>query len=187
MSVNEATKRFYELVWPNRALVLRMAHILLSSEAEAEDLAQETMIKAFRFIERFKDGTDIKAWLVTILRNARIDLIRSKQSSGGIVSLEQLDVEPAEHRTKGENDSWEKPEDVLEAISDQQIIAALKQLPEEIRWTLLLVDVEAMDHADAARILDVPVGTVKSRTHRGRAMLRTALAPLARDFRLIPD
>jgi RNA polymerase sigma-70 factor (ECF subfamily) len=67
------------------------------------------------------------------------------------------------------------------------MIRALQRLPEEIRWTLLLVDVEGMDHADAAAVLGVPVGTVKSRAHRGRAMLREALLPMARDLRLIPE
>jgi RNA polymerase sigma-70 factor (ECF subfamily) len=67
------------------------------------------------------------------------------------------------------------------------MIQALQRLPEEIRWTLLLVDVEGMDHADAAAVLGVPVGTVKSRAHRGRAMLREALLPMARDLRLIPE
>jgi RNA polymerase sigma-70 factor (ECF subfamily) len=66
------------------------------------------------------------------------------------------------------------------------LIDALRQLPDEIRWTLLLVDVEGMDHADAARVLDVPVGTIKSRAHRGRTMLREALTPLAKELRMIP-
>ena len=79
----------------------------------------------------------------------------------------------------------DNPQAVLQGFGDAQIIEALKQLPEEIRWSLLLVDVEQLDQTEAARVLDVPVGTIKSRLHRGRAMLRAALSPLARQMRLI--
>jgi RNA polymerase sigma-70 factor (ECF subfamily) len=73
----------------------------------------------------------------------------------------------------------------LNEFSDAEVIKALQHLPEEIRWTLLLVTVEEMDQADAAGVLGVPVGTVKSRLHRGRMMLRQALLPLARDRRVV--
>lgn len=147
----------------------------------AEDLAQETMLKAFRSIERFADGTDGRAWLLSILRNVRIDHARQRQKESHDVSLEQLAHDP-EDRGGGNTNEPEitDPREILEAFSDQQVIDALQALPEDIRWTLLLVDVEQMDHQDAARILDVPVGTIKSRAHRGRAMLRQRLAPAAR-------
>jgi RNA polymerase sigma-70 factor, ECF subfamily len=183
----QATKRFYGLVWPHLATVLRTARFLVGNAAEAEDIAQVTMMKAFKSIDSLQDATDTKAWLMTILRNTRIDHLRSGASSARNVSLGQLPIEPADSRpsTVHDADDWQNPTQLLQAFSDQQVIAALLQLPEDIRWTLLLVDVEQMDHKDAARILDVPVGTVKSRTHRGRAMLRQSLTPLAREMRLI--
>ena len=76
---------------------------------------------------------------------------------------------------------------LLEQFSDAEMIDALSRLPEEIRWTLLLVDVEGMDHKEAAGVLDVPVGTIKSRAHRGRMMLRDKLLPLARQARIVKD
>ena len=82
---------------------------------------------------------------------------------------------------------WRSPRDVLESFSDEQVISALQGLPEEMRWTLLLLDVEGLEQADVAKTLEIPVGTVKSRAHRARAMLRTALTPLARERRLIRD
>ncbi len=130
------------------------------------------MIKAFKSLDSFRSGTDTKAWLMTILRNTRIDRLRSAAASKANVSLEQLAGEPeAPAQPHAGEAAWENPGSVLEAFSDRQVIAALQQLPEEIRWTLLLVDVEQMDHRDAAVMLDVPIGTIKSRAHRGRAML----------------
>ena len=80
-----------------------------------------------------------------------------------------------------------EPRQILERFSDQQMIDALKQLPEEFRWAVLLVDVEGMDHADAADLVGVPIGTIKSRAHRGRAMLRTLLLQPEPAPRLVND
>jgi RNA polymerase sigma-70 factor (ECF subfamily) len=95
----------------------------------------------------------------------------------------------AEHAGESEADAaWPRgPERVLDEFSDRQVIDALQRLPEEIRLTLLLVDVEQLRHEDAADVLQVPVGTIKSRAHRGRAMLRAALLPLARELRLVSE
>jgi len=183
-----ATLRFYKLVWPHAQTVLRAVHYLVHNPAEAEDIAQETMIKAFKAIDSFESGTDMRAWLMTILRNTRIDHLRAIASAAGNVSLEQLGTEPADCSPDAESDddpAWDEPEELLEAFSNAHIIQALRALPEEIRWTLLLVEVEGIDHEDAAKILGVPIGTVKSRAFRGRAMLRESLLPLARDLR--PD
>lgn len=186
MEQQEATRRFYAEIWPHAATVLRTAQFLTRDSAEADDLAQETMLKAFRALATFRAGTDARAWLMTILRRARIDRLRAAASADANVSLDRLVSEPpAPPRDASADGLWKEPEAVLQEFSDRHVIAALRSLPEEIRWTLLLVDVEAMDHADAAAVLDVPVGTVKSRAFRGRAMLRDALVPVAREMRLI--
>jgi RNA polymerase sigma-70 factor (ECF subfamily) len=188
LNEREATKRFYDLVWPQRQVILRTAQILTGSAVEAEDLAQETLLKAFKAIDRFQKGTDARAWLLAILRNARIDRIRAAGSGSHTVSLDNMPVEPAAPSgTAPQDGAWENAEQVLERFSDQQIIDALRKLPDEIRWTLLLVDVEGLDQKEAARILETAVGTIKSRAHRGRAMLREILLPVAREMRLIRD
>ena len=186
MNPKEASERFYKEVWPHAATVLRTAQFLSQDETEADDLAQETMVKAFRNLDRFAEGTDVKAWLMTILRHTRIDRLRSAAASHVERSLEQLVVEPAAPADSQVAASHD-PEALLEEFADRQIIAALRALPEEIRWALLLVDVEGMDHSDAAGVLDVPVGTVKSRAHRGRAMLRGALMAVAEERRMIAN
>jgi RNA polymerase sigma-70 factor (ECF subfamily) len=184
-----AVKRFYALVWPFRADVLRTARMLTRHHAEADDLAQETLLKAFAAIDSFREGTDMRAWLMRILRNARIDKLRSKAREAGNVSLEAADIDPPAGEESGADDdgAWNEPQRVLEAFSDHQIIVALRELPEEIRFTLLLVDVQQLDQAEAASILDVPVGTIKSRAHRGRAMLREKLLPHARELKAVKE
>lgn len=186
MDQQEKTRKFYADVWPHAAAVLRSAQFLTRDPAEADDLAQDVMLKAFRHLDQFRAGTDMKSWLLTILRNTRIDRARTATAQKQNVSLEQLGSEPVAPPESSDDELWNDPKSVLQQFSDKQIIQALHALPEEIRWTLMLVDVEGMDHALAAQVLDVPVGTIKSRAHRGRAMLRTALAPLARGLRIIP-
>ncbi|HEX8340410.1 MAG TPA: sigma-70 family RNA polymerase sigma factor [Tepidisphaeraceae bacterium] len=170
-------EKFERQVWPHAEVVLRTARLLLRDSVAAEDLAQETLLKALRFIGRFSAGTDGRAWLLTILRNTRIDALRRTGRRAGEISLDALPVEPPARGDQAGRApaTKEEAESLLDGFSDDAMIAALRALPEEIRWTLLLVDVEGLDQREAARVLDVPPGTVKSRAHRGRAMLRIAL------------
>lgn len=187
-------QRFYTLIWPHAAAVLRTARFLSRESSEADDLAQETMLKAFRAMDRLTDESNIKAWLITILRNTRIDRLRSP-AARRIGSLDDLTQDPPASAAASQADplDWRgpldpaglKPRELMEQLSDPQIIEAMKDLPEDIRWTLMLVDVEGIDHADVAGILEIPVGTVKSRVHRGHRMLHEALLPLAKDRRFV--
>lgn len=170
----------------------RAALILCGGDrADADDLTQDTMLKAYKGIDRFRPGSDAKAWLLTILRRSHVDRARSPGTRAAPArSLESMGVDPPEPPRAEPTDRaavWERPDVALAAFSDQQVIDALGRLPEEIRLTLLLVDVEGLDHADAAAILEVPEGTIKSRAHRGRGMLREALLPVAREMRLLRD
>lgn len=161
---------------------------MMRNLAEADDVAQETMIKAFKGIGGFQNGTNIRAWLMTILRNTRIDRIRATASAVETVSLDHVgaELDDGSHGVASDADpAWDSPEDLLESFSDSHVIKALHELPEEIRWALLLVEIEGMDHEDAAKVLGVPVGTIKSRAFRGRAMLRQSLLPVAKKLRLV--
>ncbi len=164
--------------------------MLIRDQAEADDVVQETLLKAYRSLASFRDGTDAHAWLMTILRHARVDHIRHHQAtSAHDVSLDAMLTEPV--ASEPEPDEWMigagDPDELLQQFSDRHLIAALQQLPEEIRWTLLLVDVNGMSQDEAAKIMSVPVGTVKSRAFRGRAMLRKELAPIARELKLVSE
>ena len=180
MTKEDANRRFHRLMWPHMATVLRTAKFLLGNAADAEDLAQETMTKAFRFIASFHDGSDARAWLLAILRNTPHRPPRTAGKSLHEVSLNGLEFDPVAGPSPvaatDPADLWHNPGDILNGFSDQQMLNALLDLPEEIRFTLLFVNIEGLDHAQAAELLEVPVGTIKSRAHRGRAMLRNSLA-----------
>lgn len=173
-----------ELFWPHRDVVVRTARFLMKDEAEADDLAQEVMLKAFRSVDRFETGSDARSWLLTILRNARVDRLRSI-SAHRTVSLDARAVEPEDASEPSPHFSTTDPNVVLEQFSDADVIEALQELSEEMRWTLLLIDVEGLDQAEAAGILQVPLGTIKSRAHRARQILHDRLEKRARELRLI--
>ena len=116
---------------------------------------------------------------MAILRNTRIDRLRAQRRRPA-VSVESLEVEPAARGEAAEAPGDFSVEELLESISDERIIDALRELSQEIRWTLLLVDVHGMELAEAAEIEGVPVGTVKSRAHRGRLMMKERLMGMSR-------
>lgn len=169
----DANERFYDEIWPHADVLLRTAEVLSRHQQEAEDLVQETLLKAFRSIDQLKPGTKPRAWLMTILRNTHVDRVRLRVGKSAI-SLASLEADfPANPETEVIPDA--EMESLLERLGDEQLIAALRDLPPEICWSVLLVDVEGLTYAEAAEILDVPAGTAKSRVFRGRAMLRNAI------------
>ncbi len=169
---------FYRLVWPHRAMVLRSATLLSQNLAEAEDLAQETLFKASRALRTLQDQNGIQAWLLTILRHTWTDRWRKHAGEGPVISLEALAAEPAARAASPAvpaPDEIDHPDELMECVSDAQLIQAIRGLPEDMRWAILLVDIGGYDYAVAAEILDVPVGTIRSRLSRGRAILRRLL------------
>ena len=177
MSSNDATERFYAHIWPHRGMALRVARLLTPDAAEAEDLAQEALMRAFQKIAQLDVTTNPKAWLTRILRNVRIDQTRVR-GHAILKEAQCLDTVTVAAKEFAEPLQPDDPEAMLDNFSDQLLIDALHCLPEDIRWTLLLVDVQQMAYDEVSEILDLPTGTVKSRVHRGRQMLRDALTSL---------
>ena len=146
--------------------------------SDAEDLVQETYLKAYRAYGSFQQGTNLKAWLYRILTNSYINAYRSRQRRP-----EESDVEDVEdlylyHRLNslgptGSGRSAE--EEALERFTDDEVKAAIESLPEAFRIAVLLADVEGFSYKEIAEITDVPIGTVMSRIHRGRRALQKAL------------
>lgn len=172
--------------WPLLPSLLRVALVLTGDHDHAEDLVQETMMRAYRHIASYRPGTNMKAWLMTILRRTHIDLHRREARRVSTVAFEPSDLEslvPASPETEPADQSaaWSNPDELLNRFDDELIEDALRQLPDAMRWVLLLVDVEQMSVADTAAALDVPEGTVKSRASRARTRLRELLHPLALD------
>ena len=174
-------ERFYAEIWPEAAMLMRTAISLTPAtgpNAVAEDLVQETLLKAFKAIDRLEPGTHPRAWLLTMLRRTWIDRWRKRERrpDGQAVDLDAVGEPEADGVSAAKHDGdWSEPEALLSRFGDQEIINALRLLPEGYRWALLLVDVQSLTIEEAAEALDVAPGTVKSRLHRGRAMLRDRL------------
>ena len=154
--------------------VYRVARGLVSSKEEAEDLVQDTYARAFRSWRSFTPGTNLRAWLLRILTNLNIDRGRRVQRSPDMQSLEERDYYLYDRleATSGEKDE----ERVIERLSQDDIVDALAGVPHDFRDVVVLVDIGDFSYADAAQILDIPVGTVMSRLHRGRRILKRHLA-----------
>lgn len=151
--------------------------------ADAEDLVQETMMRAYRAFNRFEPGTNLKAWLFRIMTNAYINTYRKKQREPQKVSqdeVEEFDLY-RELRDHDPNVAITPETIVLDGLVDTDIIEAIDDLPEQFRLAVVLSDVEGFSYAEMAEIMDVPLGTVMSRLHRGRKALQKRLWEVARD------
>jgi len=156
--------------------VYRVARGVSRSKEEAEDLMQEAYARAFRSWRSYTPGTNLRAWLLRILTNLNIDRGRRAQRTPDQQPLEEGDyflynrIEAA----TGETDE----ERVLERLSQDHVAEALSAVPHDFRDVVVLVDIGDFSYADAAQILDIPIGTVMSRLHRGRRILKKELADL---------
>lgn len=172
-------EKFEALALAHLDAVYRAAYALSGRSHEAEELSQTTFTKALERFDSFAEGTNCRAWLLRILRNTWFDRLRHRKVAGTSVPIEDnLAAEPE----RAAEVTWSDARDLLENFSDEQIIAALKSLPDEQRLTLFLVEVEQFSHQEAAEILGVAVGTIKSRASRARAALKLALADHAREL-----
>jgi RNA polymerase sigma-70 factor (ECF subfamily) len=150
---------------------------------DAEDLVQETMLRAYRAFDRFEAGTNLKAWLFRILTNAYINTYRKRQREPQKVSADEVEEFDLYRELKNHDTQFEAtPESiVLDSLVDSDIIDAIDDLPEQFRLAVVLSDIEGFSYAEMAEIMDVPMGTVMSRLHRGRKALQKRLWELARD------
>jgi RNA polymerase sigma-70 factor, ECF subfamily len=170
-------QRFREEALPHLPSVSRFALSLAREEADAEDLVQETYLRAYRAWDQFQPGTSCRAWLFTICRNA---YLRSREREQRMVQIGDVELEalsatgPSAAAPAGDADLFGEPG--LGPV----IQGALDALPEHFRSAVVLVDVEEQSYEAAAAVLDVPAGTLRSRLFRGRRLLRAALGDYAR-------
>jgi RNA polymerase sigma-70 factor, ECF subfamily len=166
--------RFEEEVLELADQVYRVARRLVGTREEAEDLVQETYARAFRSWRSFQPGTNLRAWLFRILTNLNIDRGRREQRTPDTQPIEEGDyflynrleqVAPTEDTDR-----------VVERLSQDSIVHALAEVPHDFRDVIVLVDIGDFSYQDAAQILDIPIGTVMSRLHRGRRILKSELA-----------
>jgi RNA polymerase sigma-70 factor, ECF subfamily len=173
-----ARVRFEEEALELSDQVYRVARRMVGSREEAEDLVQQAYERAFRAWRQFTPGTNLRAWLLRILTNLNIDRGRRQQRSPQTTSL---DTEAGDYFLYNKLESQvpdENPDEerVLERLSQDSIVDALAEVPHDFRDVIVLVDIGEFSYADAAQILDIPIGTVMSRLHRGRRILKKNLA-----------
>jgi RNA polymerase sigma-70 factor, ECF subfamily len=157
--------------------IYRVARRLVSTREEAEDLVQETYARAFRSWHSYTPGTNLRAWLFRILTNLNIDRGRREQRAPDFQPMEEGDYY-LYNRLEQEGDV-EDEQRIVERLSQDSVVQALSSVPHNFRDVLVLVDIGDFSYQDAAQILDVPIGTVMSRLHRGRRILKKELAETA--------
>jgi RNA polymerase sigma-70 factor (ECF subfamily) len=148
------------------------------NSAEAEDLVQETYLKAYRGFGSFQQGTNLKAWLYKILTNTFINAYRSRRRRPEQTEIEDVEDLYLYRRLgglEGASAGRSAEDEVLDRFTDADVKEALESLPETFRMAVLLADVEGFSYREIADILDIPIGTVMSRLHRGRRALQKAL------------
>jgi RNA polymerase sigma-70 factor, ECF subfamily len=159
--------------------VYQVARRLAGSREEAEDLVQDTYARAFRAWRSFEPGTNLRAWLFRILTNLNIDRGRRIQRSPDMQPLEENDYFLYNRLEESAADANVDERRVVDRLSQNDAVSALAELPHDFRDVVLLVDLADFTYSDAAQILDIPIGTVMSRLHRGRRILKRALAESA--------
>jgi len=174
LSDSEKTRLFEKEMLPHLNALYNFAFRLSLNEDDSNDLVQETFLKAFRFIDSFKPGTNAKAWLFRILKNSFINEYRKSSKKPAEVDYNEIES----YYNSDEVNQTITPDLRIEAISGMmgdEVANALNNLDVEFRTVIILCDLEGFKYEEMAKILDIPIGTVRSRLHRARQLLREQL------------
>jgi RNA polymerase sigma-70 factor (ECF subfamily) len=158
------------------------------NKADAEDLVQETYLKAYRAFGSFQEGTNLRAWLYRILTNTFINIYRAKKrrpEENDLDDVEDLYLYRRLGGLEAAKAGRSAEDEVLDQITEGEVKAAIEALPEQFRMAVLLADVEGFQYKEIAEILSIPIGTVMSRLHRGRRALQKSLFEFGRQRRLV--
>ncbi len=155
----------------------RYALRMSRNETDAEDLVQDTYLRAYRFFDKFEEGTNCKAWLLTILKNTFINTIRHDKKYQQMIHLPEMEEHGVELLTDADPEG-----EIFGNLLDDDITAAMNELPAGYRTTVLLADMEGLSYREVADKMDCPVGTVMSRLHRGRRLLKKRLQDYAAQY-----
>ncbi|HJZ83663.1 MAG TPA: sigma-70 family RNA polymerase sigma factor [Polyangia bacterium] len=169
-----AREEFEEAALPHLDSLFGAALRLTRNERDAEDLVQDTILRAYRFFHRFERGTNAKAWLFKILSNTFANKYRKRQRERTV--LDQVEAEATPPTQTRDPETY-----LLGRLFSEQVQQALQELPEDFRWAVMLADLEDFSYREIADIMDCPIGTVMSRIYRGRRLLQRMLAEYARE------
>lgn len=165
---------------PHMTLLHNYAYRMCNSQLDADDLVQETYLRAYRFFHKFEKGTNCKAWLFRIMKNLFINKYRKNQKEPGKVDYE--DIENFYDSIKSERvDSTDLQEKMFANTLDDEVMTALNSLQDDFKTVVILCDLEGLSYEEIAEFVQCPIGTVRSRLHRGRKMLQQKLLDYARD------
>ncbi len=182
--------RFADLAMEHMDSLYAGAMRMTRNPADAEDLVQETYLKAYRGFEGFEQGTNLKAWLFRILTNTYINRYRQQKRRPEETDLADVEDFYLYRRLGGIDEariSKSAEDTMLELFTDDEVKDALESLPETFRMAVLLADVEGFAYKEIAEILDIPIGTVMSRLHRGRKAMQKQLYEYGRERNLVPN
>ena len=182
-------ERFEELAMEHMPSLYTAALRMTRNTSDAEDLVQETYLKAYRAFHTFQEGTNLKAWLYRILTNTFINTYRAKKrrpDESNIDELENLYLYRRLGGLEGATAGRSAEEEVLDKFTESEVKEAIEVLPEQFRLAVLLGDVEGFSYKEIAEILEIPIGTVMSRLHRGRRALQKRLYEFGRQRGLVP-
>ncbi len=163
---------------PHMDALYNFAIRLSSDPNDAEDLVQDTIVKAYRFFASYERGTNAKAWLFRILKNSYINNYRKQSKQPYQVDYDEISTYYESVRSE-RSDTTDMEEIMYRELLDDEVTTALNKLPEDFRTVVLLCDIEGFTYEEIANMLDVPIGTIRSRLHRGRNLLRTSLSRYA--------
>ncbi len=174
----ERTRIFEGEFMPQIDALFNFAYHLTYNEDDANDLVQETYMKAFRFIDKYIEGTNAKAWLFKILKNAFINQYRKRSKQPTKVDFE--DIVSYHDQDDGTPQSYvDLRQEIFQGMMGDEITIAINSLPVDFKTVILLCDVEGFTYEEIAKIVDIPIGTVRSRLHRARNMLKEQLQTYA--------
>jgi RNA polymerase sigma-70 factor, ECF subfamily len=178
---------FTELAMEHMPALYSAALRMTRNPSDAEDLVQETYLRAYRGFGGFTEGTNLRAWLYRILTNTYINSYRAAKRRPEIADVEDVEDLYLYHRLSSADGSPSRSaeEEALASFTDDEVKAAIESLPEAFRMAVLLADVEGFSYKEIAEITDVPIGTVMSRIHRGRRALQKALHDFAESRGLV--
>ncbi|HEX5626003.1 MAG TPA: sigma-70 family RNA polymerase sigma factor [Saprospiraceae bacterium] len=172
--LSPAQERFEKEFLPHLEALHTFAFHLTYNEEDADDLVQETFLKAFRFIDKYEVGTNAKAWLFKILKNAYINQYRKDIRKPVQVDYEEVAVYQEEE--EGQSAAYfDLREEIFDQMMGDEVSTALNALPEDFRTVIWLCDIEGFSYEEIAKIIDIPIGTVRSRLFRARNMLKDKL------------
>ena len=184
----ELKAEFERVALPQLSHMYTSAFYLTRDKTEAEDLVQETYLRAFRFFNKFQPGTNCRAWLLSILRNLFINRYRQKRKEPEKVDWEKIEQVYESMVQQGEKAERDNPENqLISRLMDEEVERALRELSEEYRMAIVLVDIEELSYEEAAKVMECAIGTVRSRVSRGRRMLQVALRNYALKRGLIKE